>query len=128
MASSMASRYLAFTRWSLSYQLVFRQTLSGETGLRTKGGRLHAMQKRLLRAQRDDFQGLWKDMIAAHEERERRETLVSERRQARENGTEQKRRMRRALRLGQRALFGKDVKALAQAASSTRPRPGLSRR
>ena len=102
-----AAEDLAFTKWSLSYQLVFRQTLAGETGWRTKGGRLHAMQKRLLRAQRDDFQGLWKYMIAAHEERERRETLVSERRQARENGTEEKRRMRRALRIGNKALFGR---------------------
>ena len=82
------------------------------------------MKARLLRAQRDDFQGLWKDMLLAHTERARREVQVSERRLARENGTEIKRRLRRALRLAQRALYGKAANALAQDPSIDPGLPG----
>ena len=121
-----AAEDLAVTKWTLSFQLIFRQTLTGEKGWITKAGRLEAMKLRLLRAQREDFAGLWNDMLDANSERERREEKVSERRNARQNGIEQKRRLRRTLRLAQRALYGKAVKALAQDPTLDPATPGMT--
>lgn len=95
---------LSMKKLSLSYQLVFRQTLAGETGWRSKAVRWAVMKKRLLRAQRDFFQGLRRDMVIAHEERVHREALVSERRRTRHIWTEKNRRLHRFMRLTMNCL------------------------
>ena len=58
---------MAYKVWTISYQLVFRKTLRGETGWRTSSGRLAAMTQRLMRAERNEYGVLWAEMLEAHE-------------------------------------------------------------
>ena len=60
---------MAYKVWTISYQLVFRKTLRGETGWRTSSGLLAAMTQRLMRAERNEYEELWAEMIVVHERR-----------------------------------------------------------
>ena len=111
LGSAEADR--AFTKWTLSFQLVFRRTLKGEHGWRTSAGRLAAMFRRLEKAKNDDYAGLWEDMLHAYHARAELEDARDEARRARLADTEVQRRLRRALRLSMQARFGKAAKALA---------------
>lgn len=68
---------------SVAYQLVFRRSLRGEKGWRTRAGRHEAICERLTRAEAGDYTGLWDEMATAHEARVEREVDVDSRRVSR---------------------------------------------
>ena len=120
-----AAEDTAYKVWTIAYQLVFRKTLRGEKGWRTSAGRLAAMTQRLVRAERNEFGELWAEMIAAHDNRSQIEQSAASRRTSRSEGTERRRRIKRAQRLGEKALYGKAAKALAQSPTFDPAAPGM---
>lgn len=109
-----AAEYSTYKVWAISYQIVFHNTLRGEKVCRTSSGRLTAMTQILLRDERDEYGDLWKEMLAAHEKRLEHEQSSTVIRAARDVGTEKRRRIKRAQILGEKALYVKAAKALAQ--------------
>ena len=58
------------------------------------------MTQRLVRAERNEFGELWAEMIAAHDNRSQLKQSAASRRASRSVGTERRRRIKRAQRLG----------------------------
>ena len=83
------------------------------------------MTQRLVRAERNEFGELWAKMIAAHDNRSQIEHSAASRRTSRSEGTERRRRIKRAQRLGGKALYGKAAKALAQSPTFDPAAPGM---
>ena len=72
------------------------------------------MSHGLVRAERNEHGELWAEMIAAHDNQSQLEQSEASRRASRSEGTERRRRIKRAQRLGEKTLYGKASKALAQ--------------
>ena len=104
----------AFTKLAIAYQVVFRKSLRGEAGWNSGAGRLAAMTSRLVRAESGDLTGPWEEMIQAQITRNEKESLTDKRRAATDEGSEMKKRIRRAQLQSGRALYGRAAKTLAQ--------------
>lgn len=116
-AAGSAEEDIAFKKLVLAYQLVFRNSLRGEKGWRTRAGRHEPSCERLARSEAGYYTGLCGDMMKAQESRVESEVAVNARGAERTASTEQGRRVRRATRLSSRALYGKAAKALDQCAT-----------
>lgn len=97
----------AFTAWMMGFQFVFRKTLGGELGWKTSAGRLAFMRTRLARVEKGDMVGLRNEAQAALARQRELENAREATADAAGARTESQRRLRRALRLGFLAKYGK---------------------
>lgn len=93
----------------LSFRLICRKTLKGESSWRTGAGGYKAVENRLARADKFDFDSLWKHARAANDKRVDPEQESLARRTAIAAVSESQHRLKRALRLGCMAKYGKAV-------------------
>ena len=76
-------------------------------------------------SRRNEYGELWAEMLAAHDNRRQLEQSAASRRASRNEGTERRRRIKRARRLGEKALYGKAAEALAQSPTFDPAAPGM---
>lgn len=75
-AKRTAAEDRAFTKLVLTFQLVFRKALCGNSGWRAGAGRFDAVYARLKRAEAGHFTGLWEEIMKAHDTSVEQEVLA----------------------------------------------------